>query len=114
MRDNIGHRRHVAEFSQHDGTVDGVNQPTYDTAGDWDVQVSAWPCEAITTGGDERIRGRQTTAETRVVLFGEYYGASAVTTDMRCVLNGNTYGVAAVYDQDGEEREMRIELRLEQ
>lgn len=114
MRDNIGHRRHVATFSQHDGTTDDLGQPTYDTSGDWDVVVSDWFCEMVTTGGDERIRGRQTTADTRVVLFGEYYGASSVTTDMRCVLNGKTYGVAAVYDQDGEERELRVELRLEE
>lgn len=112
-RFRAGSRRHQADFEQHDGTIGTHGNPTYKTSGDWDTIVSAWPCELLTTKGGESLRGRQVTADTTHVLFGEYQGATSVTTDMRAVIDGTTYDVVSVYDPDGDGREMRVELRIE-
>ena len=113
-----GNRRHRATFSQHDGTLDAHGTPTYTTSGDWDAVVSDWPCEFITSetlrgkSGESR-KGEQVMHQTTHILYGEYYGASAVTTDMRCTIASTVFGVVDVANIDGDSREMRIELRRE-
>lgn len=118
MRNRDGNRRHIATFQQHDGTVDSHGHPTLGTSADWDDFISGWPCELLTGSGGERLRGRQVTAETTHVLFGEYFGAEGVTAKMRVLIDDPTgtsvtYQVVSAYDPDGDGREMRVELRRE-
>lgn len=110
---SYGLRRHRAKIEQHDGTVDAHGTPTYGTAGDWDTVVLSWPCELLTTSGGEKLRGRQTSAETTHVFFGDYAAASSVTADMRVICNSRTFGIVSAYDANGDGREMRIEARIE-
>ena len=112
-RKRYGHRRWVAQFQRHNGTVDDNNQPTYTVGADWDVVIEAWPCELIATSGGETVRGRQTSPETTHLAYGEYFGAESASPDMRAVIEGTVYGVVSVLDLEGLSREMRIELRLE-
>ena len=113
MMGPIGKRQHRATFSQHDGTVDTHGNPTYATSDDWDAVVSDWPVEMLATSGGERLRGRQVTAETTHVLFGEYYGGNSITTDMRAVINSVIYHVVSVLDENGDSRNLRVELKRE-
>ncbi len=118
-RERIGSRRHRAKFEQHDGGVDEHGNPTYTSDNDWDAVVTSWPCElkAVTEG--EQLRGKQVSADTTHVLFGEYGGARDVETDMRAVVTSTTTGLTTTYeivsvlDLDGEGRELRIELKRE-
>lgn len=112
-RHAIGMRRWTATFQQHDGRYDSHGQPTYGTAGDWDTFLSAWPCELMTVSGGETIRGRQVTATTTHVFYGEYFGAEGVTAQMRMIVDGQTYAIQSAYDPAGDRREMRIEARRE-
>lgn len=104
-------RRHRITIQQHNGTLDNAGNATLNTEADWETIVSNWPCEAMTASGGEKIRGRQTNAETTHVFIGEYYGASATTPDMRAVFNGSIYQINAVYDPDQMNRELRIEAQ---
>lgn len=110
-RERIGSRRHRATFQQHDGTQDTHGNPTYPTTGDWDAVVTDWPCEMVAVNGGEQLRGRQVTSNATHVLFGEYHGADTVTTDMRCVVDSVTYQIVSTLDMDGENRELRVELK---
>lgn len=112
-RGAIGRRRHRATFLQHDGTQDGHGNPTYTTAGDWDTLIASWPCELLTTTGGEVLRGKQVSAQTTHVLFGEYQGSSGITTSMKVTINNVEYGIVAVYDMDGDSKETRVECRRE-
>lgn len=118
MRNRDGKRRHMATFQQHDGTTDAHGHPTYFTEADWD-NVLQWPCEVTTAHGGEVLRGRQVTAETTHVLFGEYFSAEGVTAAMRCKIPSDdgtmvTYDVVSAYDPDGLSRELRVELKRDQ
>lgn len=110
---NLGLYRHVARFDQHNGNADDFGNPTYSVDDDWDTVIQQWPCQLTTTSGGEKVRGRQTTSETTHVLFGEFYGASTAEASFRAVIEGKTYGVVSVYDADGENRELRVELKRE-
>ena len=112
-RERIGSRRYRATATQHDGTQDAAGNPTYTTAGDWDTVVTAWPCEILTTTGSEMIRGRQVTAGTTHVMFGDYHYGSTITPDMRVTVGGVVYDVVAAYDPDGDRRELRVEAKRE-
>ena len=113
FRKRVGQRRHFATFYTHDGTVDSYGSPTYSVADDWDVSVTGWPCELITTVGGEVVRGRMVNEKTTHVAFGEFYGVSGVTVKDRCIIGGIKYGISAVIDPDGLQREIRIELKGE-
>lgn len=113
IRKRIGMRRWIANFYQHNGSVDSYGQRTYSVSSDWDLVLSKWPCELITTVGGEVIRGRMTNAKTTHVTYGEFYGSGSVTPKMRCTIDGKDYGVTCVIDQDGLQMERRIELRGE-
>ena len=113
IRKRIGMRRHSATFYAHNGSVDGYGQPTYDNDSDWAVVTSGWPCELITTVGNEVIRGRMTNTKTTHVAYGEFFGAKDVTVKHRCVIDGVKYGITTVLDADGLQMERRIELRGE-
>ena len=118
-RERIGSRRHRCTFKQHDGTVDTHGNPTYTTTGDWDAVVSSWPCELLTARGMEKIRGREVTAETTHVLFGDFAAAQSVAADMQAVVTNTTTGVTTTYevvsvlDIEGDGREIRVELKRE-
>lgn len=108
-----GKRRHRLTASKHDGTLDDHGQPTYAVPGDWDTVVENWPCEVVVTTGNEKIRGRQTTAETTHVFFGEYHGGKQITPLMKAEVSDKTYYVIAAFDADGESREYRVEAKRE-
>ena len=112
-RQRIGARRHFATAYQHDGTADAHNMPTYSVADDWDPVVTGWPCELITAGGGEVVRGRQTTAQTTHVFFGEPSGGKLIGPEMRLVVDGVTYAITAAFDPDGDQREWRVEAKIE-
>jgi len=112
-RKRIGQRRWTAVFTRHDGTVDALNRPTYETDGDWDVVGNTWPCEVVTTVGGEVLRGRMVNEKTTHVAFGEFYGAADITVRDRCTIDGKKYGIVAIIDTDGLQSERRIELRGE-
>lgn len=113
FRKRYGMRRYLASFWQHNGSRDPLNQPTYSTATDWEPVISGWPCELIATNGGEVLRGRQVTAETTHVLFGEFFGAAGVKAQHRCQIDGTFYNVVAAYDADGTRMEQRIEVKAE-
>lgn len=112
-RKRMGKRRHTAQVQEHNGTVDGTGNPTYGTPGDWDTVIAAWPCELLTTAGGETVRGKQVTAQTTHVLFGEYFGASGVSANMRIIVNGQTMSLVSAYDPNGDQSEMRVEAKIE-
>ena len=61
IRKRIGMRRYAATFWKHNGTTDSYGQKSYQNESDWDqVGSSYWPCEFITTVGNEVVRGRMT------------------------------------------------------
>lgn len=115
----IGNRRHVAKVTRHNGNTDSHGNPTYEISADWTILISAWPCEMLSTGGGEVIRGRQVAAETSHVLFGEYSGGRKIDPDCRVEVfdpaagKQVVYGVVSSYDVEGDRREMRVELRRE-
>ena len=110
-RERTGSRRYRADVQQHDATVDGHGSPTFTTAGDWDTVVTGWPCEILTTTGGETIRGRQVSATTTHVLYGQFAGGSSITPEMRLVVNGVNYSVVSAYDPDGMRRKIRVEAK---
>lgn len=112
-RQRIGSRRHFADFYRQDGTKDAHGIPDYSDDATWTRVIHAWPCELITASGGERVRGRQVTAATTHVAIGEYYGAREADPDMRAEIGGRRFAIAAAYDPDGDNRETRVELRIE-
>ena len=70
-------------------------------------------CEMIAASGGEVVRGRQVTATTTHVLFGEYFGGEGVNPEMRALIEGKWYNVTSVLDKDGLSEEQRIELKVE-
>lgn len=115
----IGSWRYTADFYKHNGNVDTTGTPTWSVPADWDVPVLTWPCELTTTRGTEDERGKQVTATTTHVLFGEYFGAKGVTAEMRMIVpidaDDELYmSVVSATDTDGTRREMRIEAKREQ
>ena len=112
-RQRIGARRHQADAYQHNGNADPHGMPTYTVPEDWDLVIQGWPVELITASGGESVRGRQVDAETTHVVFGEYYGGRTITPQMQLQIAGQTYAITAAYDPDGDNREFRVELKVE-
>jgi len=112
-RNRRGGWQHVASFSQHNGRVNEHNLPTVANPGDWRVVVREYPCEVLSTSGGETIRGRQVTAYTTHVLFGDYFAARNIKPDMRVKVKGMKLNIVSVLDPDGDQFEMRIECKAE-
>ena len=109
-RKRSGHRRHGATFQKRADGVDEHGHPEHR----WEFVVGPWYTEMVSTRGGEVVRGRQTTAQSTHVLFGEWSPALEVLdTDMRCVVNGEVFGIASVLDADGLRQEIRVELKRE-
>ena len=100
MRKRVGNRRHLATFSQHNGSTDTAGQPTYANAADWTTVLGEWPCELLQTSGGEVLRGRQVTAQTTHVFFGDFMGSEAEPT-YRIIVSGRNYSIVSVLDPDG-------------
>ena len=116
LRMRVGSRRHVAAFFKHNGNQDGAGTPTLENSNDWDdVVLPDWYCEKLEVVGGEVLRGRQVTATTRVVLFGDYAAPAAARIDatMKCKVAGTVYNVINARDVDGDSHEMRVELGWE-
>ena len=118
LRQSVGNRVYSATFSEHNGNRDEHGNPTYEVATDWVPVVTRWPCEMIATAGGEMIRGRQTTATTTHVLYGEYFGAKGIKATHRCTILvddvAETFSVSAVpIDAQGRKMEMRVEVKRE-
>ena len=107
-------RIHQARFARHNGNLDEHGNPTYAVERDWIWLPIRWPCEMLSSGGNETLRGRQTTATTSHVLYGEAYGCDGVEPQHRCEMSdGKRYSVVAVLDPEGLNTEKRIELKAE-
>ena len=110
-RNRVGYRRHSASFFEHNGTTDDLNQRTYDNDNDWLPVVVNWPVELVGVSGGEVLRGRQVSAESTHVLFGEAFGGAGIEPTNRCVIAGTTYGITSVIEPDGDNMELRVELK---
>ena len=109
-RNKVGYRRYVATFFEHDGSIDTSGQPTFNDPATWTQVVSGWYCEVLAVSGTETLRGRQVTAQTRRVLYGDWSAVASVTPRMRCKVDGVVSDVVAVLDENGDKREMVIQL----
>lgn len=112
-RGRVGYRHHVGTVYGHDGTQDASGQPTLQTDGDWDVQITQFVCELVTTTGNEYLRGMQVASETTHMLFGEYQNGKTITPPMRITIEDVTYEVVASYDPDGDYVEWWVECKRE-
>lgn len=112
-KNRVGTWQHIATFQQHNGRKNDHGLPTVDVDSDWRTVLASWPCELMATSGGEQIRGRQVTAVTTHVLFGDYFAAKNVTPDLRVQVNGLTLQVISAFDPDGQQFEMRIEAKRE-
>ena len=106
-------RRFVARFYYHNGNRDAHNNPTLSVDADWIKRPVVFFCEMQETAGGEKVRGRQVTASTTHVLFGERRGLLSVKPTDRCVVGGQNYEVVATHDPDGKGIEGRIEIKAE-
>lgn len=75
----------------------------------WAAWLSSVPAKAEGVAGGETLRGRQVSAETRMVFSIRY--VAGVTAEMRVVWAGGVYGIVNVADPYGQRRELRIECR---
>jgi len=77
----------------------------------WDTLsgASSLPARVEAVSGGESLRGRQVSAETRLVLTVRY--RSDITTTMRVVYAGGTYGIIRASDPYGDQIELRIECK---
>ena len=107
------YRRHVARFYYHNGNRDEHNNPTLSRESDWIARPVVFYCEMQGAGGGEKVRGRQVTAVTSHVLFGEARGITTVQAADRCVIGDKRFEVVTKGDPDGLDTEGRIELRRE-
>lgn len=86
---------------------------TQDAAGQvlrsWSAWLAGVPAKAEATVGGETLRGRQVSAETRIVFSIRY--VAGVSPLMRVVWSGGVYGIVNVSDPYGHRRELRIECR---
>jgi len=110
---NAGKRRHTAVIQKHNGNTDDYSQPTYKVEADWDTVIKGWPCQFQTTSGGEFLRGRQVTAQTTHVLWGDYSAVRNVTPDMRIKISGLVLGILDASDLFGDQREMSIDAKRE-
>jgi hypothetical protein len=114
---DIGQRRYVADFLRHNGTRDEFGQPTLDVPADWDMFVEGWPCEVQGAKGGEWLRGRQVTATSSHVLYGEFSAVRDVLTTDRLRTQTSTgvvtMGILEVEDKSGEARTMVIDAKRE-
>jgi len=113
-RNKIGNRRYIATFFEHDGSIDASGQPTFNDPSAWSQVVTGWYCEVLAVAGSETLRGRQVTAKTRRVLYGDWSAVANVTPRMRCKVDGVLSNNISVLDENGERREMVIQLGEEQ
>lgn len=113
MRKRVGHRNHSATFSRFNGATNSAGNPQYENPGNWIAVLKVWPCEMVSASGGETIRGRQVTANTSIVLFGDYAAAKYVLESDRVTVDGRVLGVAAAYDAEGDKMELRVECREE-
>jgi SPP1 family predicted phage head-tail adaptor len=109
---NTGKRRDNAQIQKHNGKVDDYGQPTYKVEADWETVVR-WPCQFMSTSGGEFLRGRQVTAQSTHVLYGDYAAVRDVTPDMRVKIRGQVLGILDVSDLFGDQREMSIDAKRE-
>lgn len=108
-------RIHQATFWKHNGNQDEFGNPTYTVDADWIQQPIKWPCEVLGASGGEVMRGRQVTATTTHVLYGEWFGVVTVTSDMRCQIeDGTRFEIVALLEPDGLSTEGRLDCRREQ
>lgn len=113
-RNRIGKRRYNATFLEFNGKQTETGFPDYTDPTNWVPVVANWPCELIGVGSGETVRGRQVTAETTHVIFGEWFGGEGVKSGHRCRVDGREMSVAGPpLDMDGMKLEMRIELKQE-
>ena len=110
-RKRYGQRNYYASFQEHNGDQDTHGTPTYGDAADWITVVPQFPAELVSTTGGEVLRGRQISAITTHVLYGEYYSGEGIKPNHRCVIDGKLYEVVSVLDMDGRHRELRVELK---
>ena len=116
-RERIGNRRHRATFKSHNGTEDAAGHPTFSIEGDWVAVIEDWPCEMLSTSGEEELRGRQVNAHATHVLYGDFQSAIGVLPEMKCLVTVTTTGevvtknVIVAMDRDNDGREMLVELR---
>ena len=112
-RKRIGFRNRYVSFLRHNGNVDASGNPTYSTPDDWYLVARGWPAEVLNTSGGEVIRGRQVTAETTHVLYGEWSYVQEISPRDRITFNGVTLEIVSVTDPEGLRYEMRIEAKRE-
>lgn len=110
-RKQIGARNHSADAWQHNGNQDANGLPTYGVDGDWRPVITGWMVQLLAVNGGEQIRGRQVTAETSHVIFGQYSGGVGILPEHRVTINGTTYNVVSAMDMDGDQMELRVELK---
>jgi SPP1 family predicted phage head-tail adaptor len=109
---STGKRRDNALIQKHNGNADKYGQPTYKVEADWET-VIRWPCQFQSTSGGEFLRGRQVTAQSTHVLWGDYAAVRNVTTDMRVKIRGQVLGIINVDDLFGDQKEMSIDAKRE-
>lgn len=112
-RNRVGNRRFIATFFQHNGTLDATGTPTFNDPQDWDQFLTGWFCECLDQSGRKTMRGREVTESTKRVLYGDYAAVQNVDKFMRCKVNGIVSEILAVLDENGDQREMVIDLGRE-
>lgn len=112
-RGKIGNRVHVGVVKQHDGTQDASGQLTLNTSADWDIVVSQFVCELLTTSGSEFLRGQSVSSDTTHMLVGEYQNGKAITPKMQVTIEDVTYEVVSAYDPEGDYCEWWVECKRE-
>ncbi len=111
-RYRVGQRRDNAVFEKHNGNTDDYGTPTYTIDSDWD-RVLSWPCQFAGAKGGEFLRGRQISAESTHILYGDYSAVRDVSPDMRIKVRGLTLGILDVTDLFGDMREMVVDAKRE-
>ena len=111
-RKRVGHRNFSAHIESPPTAVDDYGQRNY-TTGSWTTVISGWWCELVDLGGGEILDGTETKSGTTKVAIGDSPAVKGlVTTDCRVTIDGEVYGITAVRDVAGDNRTIRIELKL--
>ena len=109
---NTGKRRDTALIQKHNGNKDTYGQPSLTVEADWETVVR-WPCQFQSTSGGEILRGRQVTAQSTHVLWGDYMAVRNVETTYRIKIRNLTLGIVDVSDLFGDQKEMSIDCKVE-
>lgn len=116
-RYRTGKRNYMAYVERHTGEEDPHGMPTYSADNEW-CQVIRWPCEVIGATGGEVIRGRQTSAYTSHVLYGDYKAAKKIKQSdrIKITIDGTELylGILSIRDAEGDLYEMVIDARHEE